>query len=73
MLFFPFSADAETVITSDQALRGGKAIELKKMVDEAVAQCPNVKRVFVSQRTGAKVPMGKLDISLENVSRKHRK
>ena len=61
------SADAETVITSDQAVRGGKIIELKKMVDDAVAQCPDIKRVFVSKRTGAQVPMGKLDICLEQV------
>ena len=65
---FVFSpAQATTVITADQGIRGGKAIALKKMVDEAVAQCPCVKRVFVYQRTGADVPMGPKDIILDKV------
>ncbi|KAK3596053.1 hypothetical protein CHS0354_032581 [Potamilus streckersoni] len=58
-------AKAETVITADQGLRGGKKIELKKTVDNAVALSDCVKRVFVYQRTGADIPMGKLDLSLE--------
>ena len=63
-----FTAQAETVITADQGVRGGKIIELKKVVDEAVKSCTCVKRVFVYQRTGKDVPMGKLDISLDKVS-----
>lgn len=55
------------MITADQGLRGGKIIGLKKTVDAAVQKCPSVKRVFVYQRTGADVPMGKLDIPLEKV------
>ena len=62
-----FVAQAETVITADQGVRGGKPIELKKMVDEAVASCPCVKRVFVYSRTGADVPMGPKDIYLDKV------
>ena len=62
-----FLAQAETVITADQGVRGGKPIELKKMVDDAVAECPCVKRVFVYQRTGADVPMGPKDIVLDKV------
>ncbi|XP_069118171.1 acetyl-coenzyme A synthetase 2-like, mitochondrial [Argopecten irradians] len=58
-------ADAETVITADEGVRGGKLIPLKQTVDAAVAQCPCVKRVFVYQRTGNDVPMNKLDISLD--------
>ncbi|XP_071963737.1 acetyl-coenzyme A synthetase 2-like, mitochondrial isoform X2 [Antedon mediterranea] len=59
-------AGAETVITTDQGVRGGKIIELKRTVDEAVDKCPTVKRVFVSKRTGAEdVPMSSIDISLE--------
>ncbi|XP_046545068.1 acetyl-coenzyme A synthetase 2-like, mitochondrial [Haliotis rubra] len=58
-------ANAETVITADQGLRGRKTIELKRTVDAAVQKCPSVKRVFVYQRTGGDVPMGKLDIPLE--------
>ncbi|CAH1793084.1 unnamed protein product [Owenia fusiformis] len=58
-------AAAETVITADQGLRGGKIIELKKTVDEAVSRCDCVKRVFVTQRTGNDVSRTDLDFSLE--------
>ena len=66
-MFCVIVAGAETVITTDQGVRGGKLIELKKTVDEAVSKCDKVKRVFVSTRTGANIPMGKLDIPLEQV------
>ena len=65
-MYFP-TAKAETVVTTDQGVRGGRIIELKKVVDDAVSKCPTVKRVFVSKRTGANVPMGKMDIPLEEV------
>ncbi|KAJ7399531.1 acetyl-coenzyme A synthetase 2-like protein [Pitangus sulphuratus] len=58
-------AQSETVITVNQGLRGGKVIELKKTVDQAVKQCPGVKRVLVSMRTTSKVPMTALDVPLE--------
>jgi acetyl-CoA synthetase len=45
-------ADCRLVITADQGKRGGKVIHLKKIADEAVAQCPNVSTVIVFQRTG---------------------
>uniref|UniRef100_A0A8C3M977 acetate--CoA ligase n=1 Tax=Geospiza parvula TaxID=87175 RepID=A0A8C3M977_GEOPR len=60
-------AQSETVITVNQGLRGGKIIELKKTVDQAVKQCPGVKRVLVSMRTTSKVPMTALDVPLEEV------
>ncbi|XP_064599985.1 acetyl-coenzyme A synthetase 2-like, mitochondrial [Liolophura sinensis] len=58
-------AQAETVITADQGVRGGKIIQLKRLVDEAVQKCPCVRQVFVARRTGGDVPMGKLDIPLD--------
>jgi len=57
-------AQAETVITANQAVRGGKFIELKKTVDEAVSKCPSVRNVFVYNRTGNQMNMGKLDIDM---------
>lgn len=63
----PSAAQSETVITVNQGLRGGKVIELKKTVDQAVKQCPGVKRVLVSMRTDSKVPMTALDVLLEEV------
>ena len=64
---FSFVAEAETVVTTDQAVRGGKLLELKKVVDSAVKQSDCVKRVFVGKRTGADVPRTELDICLEEV------
>ncbi|WAR19899.1 ACS2L-like protein [Mya arenaria] len=58
-------AQVETVITADQGVRGGKIIDLKKVVDDAVQTCPCVKRVFVYQRTGNEVPMSNIDINLD--------
>ncbi|KAM4772223.1 acetyl-coenzyme A synthetase 2-like, mitochondrial [Rhinophrynus dorsalis] len=58
-------ASCKAVITFNQGLRGGRVTELKKTVDEAVKTCPSVKHVFVAQRTDNKVPMGNLDIPLE--------
>ncbi|CAN8215387.1 unnamed protein product [Coccothraustes coccothraustes] len=55
-------AQSETVITVNQGLRGGKIIELKKTVDQAVKQCPGL---LVSMRTTSKVPMTALDVPLE--------
>lgn len=49
-------ADAVCVITADQGVRGGKTIPLKRTVDEAVMAAPSVRNVFVTKRTGAKVP-----------------
>ncbi|XP_077179340.1 acetyl-coenzyme A synthetase 2-like, mitochondrial isoform X1 [Paroedura picta] len=63
-------AQSETVITVNQGLRGGKVIELKQMVDEAVKLSPIVKRVFVSKRTEGTVPMTALDIPLEEAMMK---
>ena len=44
--------DSEFVITSDEGLRGGRAIPLKANIDEALEQCPGVKRCIVVKRTG---------------------
>ncbi|NXP09981.1 ACS2L synthetase, partial [Thinocorus orbignyianus] len=55
----------KAVITYNQGVRGGRIIELKTTVDEAVKTCPNIKHVFVAQRTDNKVQMGDRDISLD--------
>ncbi|XP_074143810.1 acetyl-coenzyme A synthetase 2-like, mitochondrial isoform X1 [Sminthopsis crassicaudata] len=58
-------AKCKVVITYNQGVRGGRIIELKKIVDEAVKNCPTVKHVLVAQRTDNKIHMGKLDVLLE--------
>jgi len=59
-------AQSRFIITTDEGVRGGKIIPLKKTIDLAVSKCAHVERVFVSQRTGGDVPMGKLDVHLED-------
>uniref|UniRef100_A0A8C3YKQ1 Acetyl-coenzyme A synthetase n=1 Tax=Catagonus wagneri TaxID=51154 RepID=A0A8C3YKQ1_9CETA len=63
-------AKCKVVITFNQGLRGGRVVELKRIVDEAVKLCPSVQHVLVAHRTDNKVPMGKLDIPLEQVMAK---
>jgi acetyl-CoA synthetase len=48
-------ADATLVVTADGGYRRGAPHALKPTVDEAVAQCPGVRRVLVVRRTGQDV------------------
>lgn len=50
-------AKAEFVITCDGAYRGNKEIPLKGVIDDALVQCPFVKRVIVLTRTRTAVSM----------------
>ncbi|KAK6535343.1 acetyl-CoA synthetase [Orbilia ellipsospora] len=45
-------ANSKVVITTDEGKRGGKVIGTKKIVDEALKSCPDVKNVLVFKRTG---------------------
>lgn len=66
VVFAGFSADSlrdrvidarsKVVITTDEGKRGGKLIGTKKIVDDALKQCPDVSHVLVYKRTGADVP-----------------
>ena len=49
-------ARSRVVITSDEGKRGGKLIGTKKIVDDALKQCPDVRHCLVYKRTGADVP-----------------
>ncbi|AEO61739.1 hypothetical protein MYCTH_2097501 [Thermothelomyces thermophilus ATCC 42464] len=69
VVFAGFSADSlrdrvldarsRVVITADEGKRGGKLIGTKKIVDDALRQCPDVTGVLVFKRTGADIPMTK--------------
>ena len=52
-------AGCKMVLTADGAFRGDKKIDLKKIVDEALDKCPDVKKVMVLERTVSKPPMKK--------------
>lgn len=44
-------ANSKVVITTDESLRGGKIIETKKIVDDALKETPQVNNVLVYKRT----------------------
>ena len=46
---------SDYIITADEGVRGGKIIPLKKITDEALENCPNVKKCVVIKRTGNEV------------------
>jgi acetyl-CoA synthetase len=49
--------NCEVVITADGAFRGAKAIDLKKIVDEAIEKCPCVRNIVVLKHTGGAINM----------------
>lgn len=55
------------MITVNQGVRGGKLVQLKKTVDEAVGSCPSVRQVFVAMRTDNPVTMTARDVPLDEV------
>ena len=46
---------SDYIITADEGVRGGKIIPLKKITDEALEKCPNVKKCIVVKRTGNEI------------------
>lgn len=48
---------AKVVITADQTLRRGRALDLKKTLDTVLERVTGVTRVVVIRRTGVRVPM----------------
>jgi len=61
-------AGAVMVITADEQMRGGKALPLKAIVDEAMSMggCESIRHVIVYQRTGGQVTWNKRDVWLHD-------
>ena len=55
------------MITTAQSMRGGRVLDLKKIVDDAISRCPTVKRVFVSDEKQL-TKLDSKDIFLEKVN-----
>jgi acetyl-CoA synthetase len=53
-------ADAKVLITADGTFRRGKIIDLKKIVDEAILQCPTIETVVVVRHTGNPINVSEL-------------
>ncbi len=53
-------ADAKILITADGTFRRGKVIDLKRISDEAMLQCPTVETVIVVKHTGIPIEISDL-------------
>ncbi len=53
-------ANAKVLITADGTYRRGKIIDLKKIVDEAMLQCPTIETVVVVKHTGSPIEISDL-------------
>ncbi len=60
--------NSEYIITADEGIRGGKTIPLKKIADEALEKCPNVKKCVVVRYSHNEIPLiSNRDVYLDEI------
>lgn len=65
-------AEAVAVITADGGLRRGRGVAMKPALDEALAECPSVRRVVVLDRLGLGAPMtSERDVAWDDFTQGH--
>jgi acetyl-CoA synthetase len=60
-------AGAKVVMASDLGWRRGKKVDLKAILDEALAEVPGVERVIVHRRAAEKAPLGPREVDFEEL------
>ncbi len=61
---------SKLIITADQGIRRGKILELKKIVDTAIASTPSIENVIVLKRGTTEITMNKKDLLWHELTEK---
>tara|TARA_B100001123_G_C15294548_1_gene1018675 strand:- start:438 stop:2357 length:1920 start_codon:yes stop_codon:yes gene_type:complete len=60
--------NSKFIVTADQGIRGGKIIPLKKTVDDALENCPSIKKCLYFQKSNSEIKIvNKLDTKLNEI------
>ena len=61
------TVEANAVITANHKVQRGRSTDLKTVIDQAVSECPSVRKVFVVKTTPAEVVWNERDVPLKEV------
>ena len=63
---------SKVIITADQGIRRGKILDLKKIVDIAIASTPSIENVVILKRGTAEIKMNKKDLLWHELVKKEK-